>query len=146
MFYNQFLERQSGKDKKRNAKFLFFDEYASYLNYLPKKEAEEEKRKMSMLLMMGRSFNSHVIISQQRGDAQYFSTARDNLNVVIGLSNLSEESRDMFFSSFKKQIKADRKRGTGYMITNGTDLQKIYVPKVQNEDMLHNAIKQGVSR
>ena len=40
-----------------------------------------------------------------------FQGFRENFNMVIGLSNLSKESRDMFFSEFKEQIQPDRERG-----------------------------------
>lgn len=144
-FFNRFADRQQGKDTSRKMLVLFFDEWASYLNYQDKKQAEEEKRKMANLLMLGRSFNVHVIISQQRADAQYFSTARDNLNVVIGLGNLSEESKDMLFHEYKKEMLPNRERGTGYMLTNGTNLQAVIVPHISNMEKLHRVIRNAVS-
>lgn len=145
-FYDAFLLRQSGVDKSRSGKILFFDEYASYLNSLDKKQVEEEKKKLSNLLSLGRSFNFHVIVSQQRADAQYFATARDNFNLVVALGNLSEESKEMFFSSYKKSMKPDRRQGTGYMLVNGTDLQDVQVPRISDFNKLNNAIKQGITR
>lgn len=140
-FYNRFTDRQQRKDISRSMLVLFFDEWASYLNYQDKKQAEEEKKKLANLLMLGRSFNVHIIISQQRADAQYFSTARDNFNLVIGLGNLSEESKDMLFHEHKKDMLPNRKRGTGYMLTNGADLKTILVPRITNMQKLHNTIK-----
>lgn len=96
--------------------------------------------------MLGRSFHVHVIVSQQRADAVYFNAARDNFNLIIGLSNLSEESKNMLFHEYKEQMLPDRKQGTGYMLTNGTDLTAIVVPKINNMQKLHNTIKQGVTR
>lgn len=78
-------------------KVLLFEEWASYLNSIDKKEQDNEKRKLSNLLMLSRSFNMQVIICVQRADAQYFSTARDNANLIVGLGNLSDESRSMLF-------------------------------------------------
>lgn len=146
LFYEDFLLRQSGADTSRNAKFLFFDEWASYLNSLDKKVVEEEKKKLSNLLMLGRSFNFHVIISQQRADAQYFATARDNFNLCIGMGNLSPESKEMFFSSYKKEMKPNRQQGTGYMLVNGAGLRAVRATKISDFTKLHNAIMQGVTR
>lgn len=145
-FYSRFTDRQQGKDTSRSMLVMFFDEWASYLNFQDKKQAEEEKKKLSNLLMLGRSFNVHVIISQQRADAQYFSTARDNLNLVVGLGNLSEESKEMLFHEYRKEMLPNRKRGTGYMLTNGTDLQAVLVPRINDMSKLHHVIKNAVSR
>ena len=145
-FYKRFLDRQKNLSSERTMLLLFFDEWASYLNFLDKKIAEEEKRKLSNLLMLGRSFNIHVIISQQRADAQYFSTARDNFSVAIGLGNLSPESKDMLFHDYKNQMENTCRQGTGYMLTNGMDLKRIVVPTVTDMDKLHYTIRTAVNR
>jgi len=146
-FYEQFQSRQSGEDKSRNMLILFFDEWAAYCNSIDdKKQLEAEKKKLANCLMLGRSFRCHVAISQQRCDAIYFSAARDNFNLVIGLGNLSEEAKNMLFHEFKKDMLPDRKRGTGYMLTNGANLTSIQVPAITNWQKLHDTIKYGVTR
>jgi hypothetical protein len=147
-FYEQFQARQSGEDVSRNMLVLYFDEWASFCNANSddKKKLEAEKRKLANLLMLGRSFRCHVIVSQQRADAVYFNAVRDNFNVCVGLGNLSEESKDMFFSAYKKEMKPDRKRGTGYMLSNGTNLQSVLVPEMSNFDKLHDIIREGLTR
>jgi hypothetical protein len=145
-FYERFQARQKGEDSDRGFLALYYDEWAAYLNSIQdKKLLESEKQKLANILMLGRSFNVHIILSQQRCDAQYFSTARDNFNLVVGLGNLTVESRDMLFSAFKKEIRNDRARGTGYMLTNGANLTRVVVPKINNMDKLHEAIKQRVT-
>lgn len=145
-FYLRFQNRQQGDEKNKNMIVLFFDEWSSYCNTLEKKVIEEEKKKLSNLLMLGRSFNIHLVVSQQRADAAYFNTARDNFSIVIGLSNLSEESKNMLFHEFKNEILPDRRQGTGYMLTNGTDLTAIQVPTISNMAKLQATIKTGVMR
>lgn len=143
-FFNTFRNRQNGEDKSRHSLVLFFDEWASYCNSLDKKLLEDEKKKLATLLMLGRSFNVHVIVSQQRADASYFNSARDNFNLVVGLGNLSEESKNMLFHEFKGDIKPDRKQGTGYLIQNGSNFESIIVPKVSDLKKLHNCIRKIV--
>lgn len=145
-FYERFQQRQRGEETNKNMIVLFFDEWASYCNSLDKKVIEEEKKKLSNLLMLGRSFNVHVIISQQRADATYFNSARDNFNLVVGLGNLSEESKSMLFHEFKSEMLPDKTQGTGYMLTNGTNLTAIQVPTISNMAKLQTAIKEGVTR
>lgn len=146
IFCERFQKRQQGEEKEKNMIILFFDEWASYCNSLDKKLIEEEKKKLSNLLMLGRSFNVHVIISQQRADATYFNSARDNFNLVIGLGNLSEESKNMLFHEFKAQMISDKTQGTGYMLVNGSNLTEIKVPKISNMEKLKSTIKKGVLR
>lgn len=145
-FYERFQKRQNGEEDNRNMIVLFFDEWASYCNSLDKKVIEEEKKKLSNLLMLGRSFNVHVIVCQQRADATFFNSARDNFNLVIGLGNLSEESKNMLFHEFKSEMLPNRTRGTGYMLTNGSNLTAIQVPKISDMKKLENTIKKGVVR
>jgi len=144
-FYNHFIARLQGEDDSRNMLVLYFDEWASYLNHLEKKTAEEEKKKLSNMLMMSRAYRINIICSQQRSDAQYFSTARDNFSLIISLGNISNESKEMLFRDYKNEIKPDRKQGTGYLLTNGANLQKVIVPKISDTDKLHDTIKKAVN-
>lgn len=143
-FYKCFQERQKGNDSSRSFRLLVFDEWASFIAMQEKRETEESKRKLSTLLMLGRSFNCHVLVSQQRADASYFSTARDNFSVIVALGNLSKESRDMFFSGFKDEMEPVRKIGEGYMLVNGVSFHRVQVPKVTNEQRLQDAIQRLV--
>ena len=145
-FYDRFKLRQSGKEEQHSCLLLFFNEWSSYILNLEKKKAEEEKKKLSMLLMLGRSFNVHIIVSQQRVDAAYFNSARDNFNLVIALGNLSSEGKEMMFRTFKDEMNSDRKQGTGYMLTNGTNFTPIVVPAISDMKRLHSYIRTAVER
>lgn len=146
-FYDSFLARQRGEDESRDMRVLLFDEWSAYLDGLDeKKQMEAQRKKLGQLLRLGRSFHYHVILGQQRMDSTYFQGFRENFNLVIGLSNLSKESRDMFFSEFKDQMEPDRARGTGYMTINGASFTPIAVPKVNDLEKLHRAILAGVTR
>lgn len=146
-FYNSFLARQRGEDESREMRVLLFDEWSAYLDGLDeKKHMEAQRKKLGQLLRLGRSFRTHVLLGQQRMDSTYFQGFRENFNLVIGLSNLSKESRDMFFSEYKEQMEPDRARGTGYMTVNGAGFTPVAVPKVNDLDKLHRAILAGVTR
>lgn len=144
--YQTLQKRQSGEDKNRNMILLYVDEWASYLLSLERKKAEEEKQKLSTLLMLSRSFNIHIFVSQQRVDSQYFGASRDCFNFVLALSNLSKEGKDMMFHDYKDLMKSDRKRGTGYILVNGTDFAPIIVPTISNMELVHRYIKDAVNR
>jgi len=143
-FYKLFLDRQKNLSSSRTMLIYYIDEWQSFLGYIDKKDAEDKKRKLSSLLALGRSFNVHVIVSQQRADAQYFSTARDNFSVAIGLGNLSPESKDMLFHDYKDNMENTCRQGTGYMLTNGMALTRIAVPTITNMDKLHRTLRSVV--
>ena len=146
-FYSEFERRQTGASNNRNFIICCIDEWASYVMSLDKKEAEEEKRKLGILLMLSRSYNAHILLSQQRIDSTYFSAgSRDQYNVVVALGNLSAEGKEMMFREFKDQMKTDRKQGTGYMITNGTDFTPILVPTISDMNLVNAYIKDAVTR
>lgn len=143
-FYNGFLHRQAGLDNSRNLRLILIDEWGAFLNYLDKKQAEEYRKKLATILMMGRSFNYHILLAQQRLSAEDFPKVRDNLNTVITMGNPSKEVIGMFYNDFRENINNDRGIGTGYMLTNGTDFRKIVVPTFTNMAKVEHYIKRAV--
>lgn len=144
-FYQNFLERQRNNTSD-TFQVLLFDEWASFLNYLDKKDSEECKKKLASLLMLGRSLEYHILLSQQRLDAEFFGKNRDNFSTIINLGNPSKEVREMLFSDYKEEIVPDRKQGSGYMLTNGALFQKIVVPQISDMDLVNSYIRQAVER
>lgn len=142
-FFEMFTNRQNETDANRDFRMLFFDEWASFLNTLDKKEAEAYKAKLATLLMLGRSFNVHVMISQQRADASYFSTARDNFSVIVALGNLSKESKAMFFGDFKDEMRICN-IGEGHVLFNGARMEYLTVPTVRNEAKMLYYIREAL--
>jgi len=145
IFYEAFLSaQQSGKVQGKH--FFVFDEWASFLINLDKKEADDAKKKLSTLLMLGRSFGYHVILSQQRLDAEYFGKTRDNFSVLIILGNPSKEVQEMCLRDFKDSINNDRQRGTGYMVINGSVMKKIVVPQITSMERVERYILEATVR
>lgn len=138
-FYAAFEARQNGTDESRSFLLLVFDEWGAYLSTLDKKQADAEKAKLSALLMLGRSFNVHVIISQQRADAEYFSKARDNFGAILGMGNLSKEAKEMLFSEVKDEMRPIDERGIGYFLQGG-QLLRLWVAHLPDDKDLNAAI------
>lgn len=140
-FYQRFLDRQSGIDSSRTPLVLFFDEYASFLNGIHDKKLQEQyKLKMSDILMMSRSYKMFILISQQRGDSEYFKTARDNLVFRVLFGNPSPESAKMLFSDYAERIIPDKGQGKGYMC-DGEKFYEIVAPNISDINKLQNAIR-----
>lgn len=138
-------DRQSGKSTSRHPVFLVFDEWSAFLNSMDRKDSEEAKKSLATLLMLGRSFNIHCILSLQRADASNFSSARDNFSVICLFGKLSKESVVMLASDFKDSINRLKERGHGSIIIEDT-LTEVLVPSVSDMDLLHVTIKSAVRR
>ena len=145
-FYDEFTARQQGLDSSKSFKMMVFDEWASYLNMLDKKEADQAKQKLSTLLMLGRSFNVHVVISQQRADAEYFAKARDNFGLVVALGNISKESKAMFFGDHTDEMMPVSEVGHGYALQNCSELHSVRVPEIQDMTILEEHSRACVDR
>lgn len=141
----QLRARQADPSVSRHCFLFVFDEWSAFLGSLDKKAAEKAKNDLASLLMLGRSFGIHVIISQQRVDARYFDNARDNFSFVIGMGRLSKESVQMMFSDVKEELNPCKGRGHGSVLA-GSALYDLVVPAITNEAKLQYYIQSGVSR
>lgn len=144
--YNRFLQRQNGNDKERRPLLVFWDEYSSYCNAAEKKQLEEDKKILGILVSLGRSYRLHIIVSQQRGDAVYFNQFRDNFSMCIGMGNLSDESRKMLFPDYAKELPPNRQRGTGYAAFNGLKPIPIFIPPLKNPFRLERILQEAVGK
>lgn len=142
-FYSAFVARQQGTDESRDFRLLVFEEWAAFITSIDKKQADAAKAQLSTLLMLGRSFNFHILVVQQRGDAQYFSTARDNFSTIISMGKISKESAAMFGFDHGKMEKIG-KIGEGYILSNGAEQEKVSVALVSDMDKLNADIKELV--
>ena len=130
--------RQNGQDKSRSLIICFIDEMSAYFTMLDKKERDIRIRQLSRILMLGRSFNIHVWISQQRPDAEYFGKSRENIHNILLLGSFSKEVLNMLLSDEKDVVNRKQSRGKGYLISSGEATKEIIVPsynvaKVQNK-------------
>ncbi len=146
-FYDEFKERQEGKSIDRSFRLLVIEELGSMLGCFGKKEAESIKAKIANLVFLGRSFNTHILVSTQRPDASLFNSGvRDSINCVIALGNLSKEGKSMLFSGFQDEMAENHEQGSGYMLTNGTQLHSVIVPHVTNVKKLEDYIILALTR
>ena len=137
--------RQQGRSVDKHFFCLVFDEWASFINNLDKKSAERAKQNLAVLLMLGRSFNIHVIVSQQRLDASYFNSARDNFSLVFGMGTLSKESVEMMFSEYKDVIERSKPQGQGSLML-GNQFKSVIVPTIRDSSKLQASIRLAVYR
>lgn len=145
-YFHSLLTTAQQTSKTSGFHLLLLDEWSAFLSSLPKKDSEEAKQLLSTLLMLGRSFDLHVIVSQQRLSADSFAQVRDCLNLTIYLGNPSKEVAGMLFNDYKSLLSNDRKRGTGYMLENCANFQTIIVPQISSMDAVNAAIREAVLR
>lgn len=148
-FYNAFVERQSGRDSSRSFIALFWDEWSAYVSAIDKKAAEEIKRKLTVLAMMGRGFNAHLSLCMQRPDAIHLANGmRDQLGTVLALGELSTEGMHMAFPGISKEEFPPISSciGSGRLAVNGLPPVAVRVPTARNMRKVEWYCKQAVSR
>ena len=138
-------DRQQELTTDRFPVFFVFDEFASFITSLEKKQADYAKQSLSLLLMLGRSFNVHVIVSQQRLDSTFFNNSRDNFSVVLGMGTLSKEAVYMMYSDQKDIINPSKDRGHGSLLI-GSEFYDVLIPRIRNRNKLHRCILSAVRR
>lgn len=143
IFLDMFDARLNKHDVSKYPIYLCFDELGAYLTGLDKKKADEVKKKLASVLMMGRSFHCHLIATLQRADASYFPNGgRDNFSIRLGLGKLSSESRRMLFPDNDSQDLAGfvGGRGQGILYRDGFELEQVVVPSVSRPQLLDSEV------
>lgn len=126
--------------------YLIIDEWGSFIASLDKKEAEEMKRLLSELLMLGRAYHFFPIVGIQRPDASYFSSARDNFQCCLALGNLSPEGRRMVFPDSAAGRIMECKKREGHLYIDGVGLEKVRIADIADIDALDAIIREAMSR
>lgn len=136
--YSIMHKRQSGDNQSRNPITLIWDEYVANILYLQnknKKKAEETMRKVSEILMLGRSLNVRLVISCQRPDAVAFPTgSRLNYGIIIILGAPIKSIYEMLIPKEYIDLIGDRKFGIGegVALLQSSELHFIKIPMVRN--------------
>ena len=141
--YNILLDRQKGNPNREKV-FLYFDEYASFIGFLEKKEAEEYKNKVKNILMLGRSLGIHVISSTQRASADLYNQSRDQHSLYLTLGRMSKEVISMFYSDYKEDIDEQFGRGKGYILIEGSGFYKVEVDSNYSKEAAIGFIKEYI--
>ena len=136
--YDILHKRQSGVDKARSPVTLIWDEYMANVLAIQntnKKKADEIMRKVSEILMLGRSLAVRLIISCQRPDASAFpSGSRLNYGVIIIVGAPIRRIYEMLIP--KEYIDRIEERefgvGEGVVLLQGSQLEFIKIPLVRD--------------
>jgi hypothetical protein len=146
-FYAAFQLRLNKEDVSTTPRVLLFDEWGAFITSRDRKAADEYKSKLSTLLMLGRSYRTHIIIGLQRADSEHFKAgARDQFGAILALANLSKEQKQMLFSGYKDEMTSDCGRGTGYFLRDVQGIKRCIVPTVNDISKLNRVIQIGLTR
>jgi hypothetical protein len=149
--YDSFRRRQSGEDKSRSLKIAFVDEFASLVNLIEdKKQKESIQRKLTVLLMLSRSFGFSIQTASQQPSTKVLGDSgnREQYGVVALLSDSGTETLSMLFDGdSREKIKmfgSIGSRAVGWVSINGGIAQPFRVPKVENMEKLESVIKNNL--
>lgn len=136
--YNILHKRQSGEDTSRNQVTLIWDEYMANvlaIQSINKKKSDEVMRKVSEILMLGRSLAVRIIISCQRPDASAFpSGSRLNYGVIMIVGAPIRSIYEMLIPKEYIEEIGDRNFGVGegVVLLQGSKLEFIKIPMVRD--------------
>lgn len=148
-FYAEFSERLEANDPERNKRLclLLIDEYGALIAAQPKKIAEELKKMVANMLIMGRSLGCRVLIGVQRGDSEHFGAgARDQFKSILGFGNLSAEQKQMLFREYRESMNERNGLGEGYLLRDGQDIERVKVSEIEDEAGLYECIREAMNR
>ena len=151
--FDKFKRRQLREDESRNLVIVFIDEFASLVNFVESKQGKEEIfRKLSLLLMLSRSYQFSIQLATQQPNAQTLGNSgnREQMGLICLLSDSSGESLRMCFDSDSvekiREFGHIGSRAVGWISRNGGIAQPVRTPQVNNWNKLHAVIKKGVER
>lgn len=104
--------------------FLIFDEIIAFKNVADKRTYDETIKRLSTIILTGRSKRVYGGIILQRGDAEFLGggAVRDNLMCRISMGHMSETAYAMTFREEHKHVKNYRREvGSGLIYREGID-------------------------
>lgn len=140
--YEILHNRQSGEDKSRYPITLIWDEYMANILSIQntdKKKSDEIMRKVSEILMLGRSLGVRLVISCQRPDASAFpSGSRLNYGVIIIVGAPIRSIYEMLIPKEYIDRIGERefKVGEGVVLLQGSQLEFIKIPLVRDVEKM----------
>lgn len=150
--YDILHKRQSGEDISRNPITLVWDEYMANILAIQgteKKKAEDIMRKVSEILMLGRSLGVRLVISCQRPDAAAFpSGSRLNYGVILIVGAPIRSIYEMLIPKEYIDEIGDRnfKRGEGVALLQGSELRFIKIPMVRDMEKMQQICIEALTR
>ena len=150
--YEILHNRQSGKYTSRAPVTLVWDEYvANVLSLIneDKKQAQEVMRKVSEILMLGRSLAVRLVVSCQRPDAVVFPTgSRLNYGIIIIVGAPIKSIYEMLIPKEYIERIGERqfKIGEGVALLQGSELHFIKVPVIRDNDKLQRVCIEALNR
>lgn len=150
--YEIMHRRQCGEDTSRNFVTLVWDEYIANILALlasDKKNAVAVQKKVSEILMLGRSLAVRLVIACQRPDATAFpSGSRLNFGVIVILGATLDSIYSMLMPKELIDEVGNRKfhTGEGVMLWQGSELRFIKVPIVRNEEKMREICIEALTR
>lgn len=150
--YEILHKRQSGEDKSRNPVTLIWDEYMANIlaiQSIEKKKADEVMRKVSEILMIGRSLAVRIFFSTQRPEAAAFpSGSRLNFGIIMIVGAPIRSIYEMLIPKEYIDAIGERKFGVGegVVLLQGSQLEFIKIPMVRDMEKMKQVCIDALTR
>lgn len=150
--YGILHKRQSGEDTSHVPVTLVWDEYMANilaLQGMDKKRADGVMKKVSEILMLGRSLAVRLVISCQRPDAVAFPTgSRLNYGVIIIVGAAIRSIYEMLIPKEYIERVGERQfgAGEGIALLQGSEMHFIKVPLIKDEQQMQKLCIDALTR
>jgi len=150
--YTILHNRQSGNDITRHPVTLIWDEYMACVLAIQgtdKKKAESVMRKVSEILMLGRSLAVRLVISCQRPDALAFpSGSRLNYGIIIIVGAPIRSIYEMLIPKEYIDNMGERQFGVGegVVLLQGSEMHYLKVPLVRDTEKMQKICIEALTR
>ena len=150
--YETLHKRQSGEDTSRTPVTLIWDEYMANILAIQgndKKKADDVMRKVSEILMLGRSLAVRLVITCQRPDASAFPAgSRLNYGIILVLGAQIRSIYEMLIPKEYVDKIEERtfKTGEGIVLLQGSEMRYIKIPMVRDEDKMQKVCVDALTR
>ncbi|MCD7763113.1 MAG: ATP-binding protein [Lachnospiraceae bacterium] len=137
-YHAEFQAIRRGDLKQEKRRLLVIEEYASLVNYLPKKDSEQVKSIVQTLLMLGRGtgLGHNTWIVCQRSDSSILpGGGKLNMHVIMLLGNASPVDWSVCLSGIE-QPKRTFQRSQGCIWIDGRGLRNIIVPTIRSKEKM----------
>ncbi|MFR4087825.1 MAG: FtsK/SpoIIIE domain-containing protein [Dysosmobacter sp.] len=144
-FYTAF-KRQQELGIAGEPHYLVIDEWGSFIASLDKKEAEEMKRLLSELLMLGRAYQFFPIVGIQRPDASASRLRGITFNAVLRWAIQARRVGGWSFRDSTAGRIMECKKREGHLYIDGMGLEKVRIADIADIDALDAIIREAMSR
>lgn len=144
------IEHNDEEHEEYPISYLFIDEVSSLIqSQKTKKEKDDLLEIISNILNLGREYNCRIIcrFTETAMLLSFLVVQEITFTILLLYGRLSKEQKNMLFSDYKDKMTVNSfKQGEGYILTEGHDIERVKVCKINDIEKTNAIIKEALQR